>query len=75
MGAIAALVLLISSSVLVKVFSVRSRRYEESDKKLVYMKKFQQWLLKEKNIMYKPFFEDEHERMQFEAVDLEKLDY
>ena len=62
-------------SVLSKIFSSLRKRREADEKKYIYMKKYQAWLLKEKNIRYDPVFVDDEEKRCFEAVNLQDIQF
>lgn len=60
--------------VLSTIFSKMSLRYERSNDRLIYLKKFQSWLRKEKNIAFQPLFDNPAEKEYFEYINLNNLD-
>ena len=46
---------------------------KNSDDKIIYIKKYQKWLLEEKNISYKPKFAKKQMQETFDSINLEKI--
>ena len=49
--------------------------YKRSLNKYIYMKKYQRWLLEEKNVRYTPVFLDQKSKEKFEKLDIDNINF
>ncbi len=49
--------------------------YKRSLNKYIYMKKYQRWLLEEKNVRYTPVFLDKKSKEKFEKLDIDNINF
>lgn len=57
------------------VLSIVRKVRGKSEDKLIYIKKYQKWLLEEKNISYEPKFEKKQMQELFDSINLEKFTF